>query len=714
MAQGYRTAQPSFVDDFVYQPPWELMQLSLAQNQSGYDNALTQTQAIDGLLNIAHRNSQADSTAANEIKQYYESRVNDITNTIQANPKDWRKSQRQLRDLTKEIQSDRTSGNIAKLEGTYGAYQTYLKNAEEQRKKNPKEFDNATYQYGLNSFDKKWGGDSINNGIWQGEELFQRPDLLNAKNLMELAVKVPAYKNANIVEAPNGGYIISQGGKSETLSKDKLLQAIVPAVLSDPSLQPYLDQQQRFGIPGAEYFQDVNGQRKLIDPYTVTYRDATGKSYTQEEAVGLSPAEQSTLQKDYNFANNPLGNILKYGTSFEYNNSEKEFKIKEDSKTTHDLDRTARKDNLVTAKNMDMAKMVKEYELKGNAAKEKIKYDLWQLALEGDDTAQVKLDTMFAKESFGFIPVNPVTYNTNLELSRAGDREALNKEQLARDYARKDLGYKQGTEEHNFLQFIDGKLQQGVSREAAIKEFLDTQNKNVTSAMNASAPYSSGYEQSTNRYNNLEPVRERLTDKYSKILEKYEEKKSAYFDKNSSAKGQTELQPVEAVTGTAIQRTINTNPNSFYTTNSDGDILSGSELKKVQSVTHAFGANAKEKLGTKVVFEDGTEGYVFPKSSRAGNIQTTTLKNLILDNGLVEKKAGLYKELSNERLLDLQTQFESAYPDDTGTKKLIYNVGEGVQIPIHKTGNVFYIVNPDNPSQRTPYNNLKDIIDLIY
>lgn len=707
MAKGYTTAQPQYVQDFIYQPPWELMQMSLAQNQAGYDSALTQTQALEGLLNIAHRNSESDTNAAKEIKQYYETKINDLSSQINQDPSNWRKSAGALRNLTREIQTDRSTGNIAKLEGTYSAYQKYIKDAEELRKKKPEAFDNTAYQYGLNYLDKQWGGDSINNGVWKGEELISRPELLNAKNVMEIATKIPAYKNASIVEAPNGGYIITQGGKSETVPREVLLNAVGSAMMSDPTLQPYLEQQQRFGIPGANYFEEVNGQRKLIDPYTITYYDPQGRAYTSEEMQALPAEEKSKLHTSIDYAENPLGNILRFGTSFAYNNTEKEFKVKEDTKRTHDLNRQAQMDRLVAGKNMDMAKLVKEYELKGELNKEKIKLELTQLALEGDTDAQNKLNTIFAKESFGFIPVTPTTYNRNLELVKAGDPDAVNKEQLSRDFARKQLNYKPGSEESMFLQTMDRDIRNGIPREAAVKQFLENKFKKDYAHLNM------GSYQGT-----MESIWgtafTQQQDKFSKILEKYEEAKAGYFDKNASSKGQTELQPVNLVTGSSLTQTINSNPDSYYTTDAKGNVVDGENLKKILSVTHAFGANPKEKVGLNVIFEDNTQGYVFPKSSRAGNIQTTTVKNMILDDGLVEKQAGLYKELADERILDLQTQIESTYADDNGIKKVLYKIPGGPDIPIHKIGNVYYVVNPNDPTKRTPYNNIKDIIDLIY
>ena len=90
------------------------------------------------------------------------------------------------------------------------------------------------------------------------------------------------------------------------------------------------------------------------------------------------------------------------------------------------------------------------------------------------------------------------------------------------------------------------------------------------------------------------------------------------------------------------------------------------------------------------------------------------MKNLILDKGLAEPNSALYRELKDEKLNDLQSKFEQAYPNPkTGNKEILYDV-DGQKIPIHKIGKEYYIVDPNNPRNTNRIGDLNNVLDIIY
>lgn len=307
MGRFYQTSNPQFLD-FVYEPPYDLMKSVLAHNQTGYDTTVGATQLLNGLLDIKHRNTPEENENVTNIKNYYETRIDDISSRLQQNPSDYKKYLPEITNLKRQIDADRKEGDISKIEGTYNSYTAYQKELDELKKKDPKSFDAVSQQAGLNYFDKNWGGNSLKSGVWSSEEVINRPELMDAKNLVEIAKKVPAYKGSTITQTPTGGYIVTRGNTQEAVTKQQLMETVSSAIMSDPTMLSWMKQQQKFGIPGANYF-------------------------NEDGSLNIGPE-----------ATNPLASMLRLGSSFEYSNTSSDYKIGEDTKRAHDLDRQSKFD----------------------------------------------------------------------------------------------------------------------------------------------------------------------------------------------------------------------------------------------------------------------------------------------------------------------------------------------------------------------------------
>ena len=68
MGRFYRTAQPEFIDNFIYQPPWELINQVMSTKQQGYENAMQTTELVRNMADIKHLGFEDDR--AKEIKNY--------------------------------------------------------------------------------------------------------------------------------------------------------------------------------------------------------------------------------------------------------------------------------------------------------------------------------------------------------------------------------------------------------------------------------------------------------------------------------------------------------------------------------------------------------------------------------------------------------------------------------------------------------------------
>lgn len=364
MGRFYKTAKPQFVNDIIYQPPWQLMQQAAAMKQTQYDGALASTDALNGLLKINHIDDEVENQNVATEKELYESQIEEVTNEIKKTG-DYRKLMPRIREIQKGIMQSREDGNIAKFEQSAATRDKYL-GAISTAKKDGGDIAGANAAY--KTYMDKWlsqGDRSLENTL-SYEEIIGKPEELEAKNIVGMAKKVPAYENSTFAVDPRGGYIVTTNGQQEYVSKEQLLETVQPYVMSNPNLRPYLDQRQRFGL--GEYF---NEDGQMIAPYEVTYYDANGSAYSAEEAKSLPEDQQNGLRKNFDFANNSLGQAFKLGTSFEYNKDKSTSKLQVDQVRENALnrnekakDRNLKRELQKNKQNFDLAKEKREKDAK--------------------------------------------------------------------------------------------------------------------------------------------------------------------------------------------------------------------------------------------------------------------------------------------------------------------------------------------------------------
>ena len=73
MGRFFQTAPTQFVEDYIYQPPWELMDKVAAIKQAEYDSVAQKTDLLNNaLLQIKHLNGETDVANVKEIQRYYD------------------------------------------------------------------------------------------------------------------------------------------------------------------------------------------------------------------------------------------------------------------------------------------------------------------------------------------------------------------------------------------------------------------------------------------------------------------------------------------------------------------------------------------------------------------------------------------------------------------------------------------------------------------
>lgn len=679
MARGYQTAGPSFIQDITYQPPWQFMQEALQSKQKGYDDVLQKTELIKNLLDVKHLNFEDDR--AKNIKEYYNSRMDDLTNQLVQDPNNYNRVLPQLRNLTRELDTDRKEGNIAAIENRYNAVQNWMKENKDIREKEPDTY-NRLFAHWYDDIKNRSSSDI--KASYAGVKGIQRPDLEWEKIMKDI--------KENGFTDTDGKYYKSVEG----VDPERIQNIAWNRLKSNPNFSGYINQ-----------MGNTLGMKSYFEkPFEL--RNQAGDIISSQDYQNMTDAQKKDIRRYVN-SDNPFASDLEMATGVSayqksMRNKADEYGLKA-TDYKYDSALQAQKDKAALAKqaakgDIDMKLLEKRYQLMGELEKQKAKAELETAAKEGDETAQKALQTLEGKETFGFISNNPLTYEDNLIKLQQGDAKAGQREQASRIYARSGL-VKQGTKEHAFLEVLDDGLAKGKTKEQIMSEWL------MSKVSGTQDVFSGG------------PTRYKPTsfykDKYEKLMERYESKKSKYFQDHAKDVTEIALHAVTPQTSNVLANTINTNPDSYYTTDEEGNVISSAELPKVKGVLQAFGANPKEKVGVKVIFDDNSTGYILPKRSESGNVQTRAMKNLILDSGLAEPNSPLYKALKDEKLSDLKFQMDNAYPNPkTGNKEILYEV-DGQKIPIHKIGREYYIVDPNNPRNATRIGeDLNKVIEEIY
>lgn len=125
MARFYQTASPEYLNDIIYQPPWEMLMAAAAKKDQDIQNAVDTLEIFHNLPIDFWK--EVDADRANQIKDYYQKKADDITHMLQNNVLD-PNAQRSIKDLQRELQRDIESGNIYKLQENAKRYRQFEAN----------------------------------------------------------------------------------------------------------------------------------------------------------------------------------------------------------------------------------------------------------------------------------------------------------------------------------------------------------------------------------------------------------------------------------------------------------------------------------------------------------------------------------------------------------------------------------------------------------
>ncbi len=631
MGRFFQTALTQFVDNFIYQPPWQLMQNVLASKQQEYDNAVAATKLFRD-IKINHLNGEDENYNVAEKQRYYNDKANAIADTMMKDKINATSYTPNIEMLQKELMKDFTEGDISKIQGSYNSYQKWMEDNKKLKEEDPYRYSAADKHYlgqwvgaGANSLNQQWRGDLVTKDVdW------------NKINDMAEKLKESAYSKEWSNKA--GGYIYKNKQTGEGVSADRINAVIMGQLLQDPSNLGALRQSQKFGL--ARYFDDT-GKLDL---------NASGFLGNKMLAAGL--------------AHNKSGTSQEIGSDSTWNNiySQSQQNARQQAGFAHNF-------------------AMKDYEAKIDAAKEAKKagdktndriYQL-QLDIAGETDPNVKkqkqdlLDSMTSAQLIVDLPKN-VKYTDVKSLSKAagkGDKDAYNVAWKSIDYARKNMNLT--PEQKEYAEFLDSQLYSGKAKnpQSASKAFIDQKYPNLRYTFKESPKEL--------EFKNMQ--RKAAQSRFGGIYSEYIGKRNEYLNEHSNTAS-------SAYVGETLNPTGKTAATKLYQNYKDGFIAIDNKTKERFKVNpndvEIKGTISGSSYGS--VALTGKYKYITDKSSEERDITLIPSQNnpvlVSAARGIAisatDPKGTIHNELSNWRVNELKQTEANAKQAMKNTNEFVY------------------------------------------
>jgi len=250
MARFYKTSTPTFIDDKMFQLPYQMMGQVMQAKDKALDSEITA--AVDLFGKLTAKVYESDLPRAKQIIQEKEAKVNEIVEGIRKNPMEYNKYSSAIRKLSRDIDSTwNTGGEIALMEQNNTSILSKIKEIQDLHKEDP-----AYAQAEIESLKKSYAqGLQFDNVIGTGKG---KPDLRQTYQLNHtvddfIKNKLSANEWEKEKDTKGGdGYIYRNKQSREILSPEKIATAYQQYFNAHQDIQNAVNRRGELGLEGFE------------------------------------------------------------------------------------------------------------------------------------------------------------------------------------------------------------------------------------------------------------------------------------------------------------------------------------------------------------------------------------------------------------------------------------------------------------------------------
>lgn len=274
MGRFYETAQRNFVDDFIYQPPWEMAMAAMGKADQDVQMSLD-TMELMRNLPVDYWKGVDDSRADTE-KQKWAEKIDGVSENIRKdllNPA----NKAQLANLRTELSRDMSSGNLYKLQQNANAYKELMAKAALIKDDDTR----AKYLEGLPKEYLAGNPDGAYGTTFKPGELYQQRDVAG-EFIDYFREQKPDVFNSTM-ENTNGRWITKNTNETtQNLVNDQFKEFIQ----AHPDVKGYMKHRQDSKIFGETYFNET-GELNINPSSTFSAMNklVQNESYTQKKTA---------------------------------------------------------------------------------------------------------------------------------------------------------------------------------------------------------------------------------------------------------------------------------------------------------------------------------------------------------------------------------------------------------------------------------------------
>lgn len=230
MGKYYQTAKPTFVDNVIYQAPYDLMLNALNSQDKAFNEQKKELDAFDtmgDLLDFVDK----DKDKRNQILDLHRGKANEIAEKIQKNPALYQNYIGEINRAKKDFQTDVTSGGLFEMDRAAKRRTALRKQIQDNKNISEEARDQA-----LQTIDREYKGQGEGD-FSEDIHIYDKIDEAEFQKELKAVINVDVEGSSTTV--PKNGYLITDGETKSYLS-DERLKAIVD---SDPTMDKWKREQ---------------------------------------------------------------------------------------------------------------------------------------------------------------------------------------------------------------------------------------------------------------------------------------------------------------------------------------------------------------------------------------------------------------------------------------------------------------------------------------